>query len=94
MENKPPEKQDRIFAFIAIGFIVAGAIALGVSFTKLGNYALIACMVLEVVAITFTNLQKKKQDFKWLLYVQIASYALFAAALLLFALGTFRVPEE
>ena len=88
MENKPPKKfEGCIYLIIAIVFAVLGAVALGLSFTKLGVYALIACMLLEVVAITLLNLQKKEQDFKWLLYLKIATYLLFAAAIILFALG-------
>ena len=88
-ERKPPVKHEsKIYAFIAIGLAAAGAVTLGLSFTKLGVYSLIASMLFEIVAITFINLQKKKNDFKWLVYVKAVSYALFIASVFLFAGGT------
>ena len=76
------------YAYIAIGLIIVGAIALGVSFTVLGVYALIASMLFEIAAMTFVNLQKRRQDLKWLIYLKIAAYVLFGAALLIFVGGT------
>ena len=88
MENRPPEEGDsKLYLFIAIGFMVAGAVALGVSFTVLGRYALIACMVLVTVAMTFINLQRRKKDFKWLLYFRIGAYILFVVPVVLFITG-------
>lgn len=78
----------KTYAYIAIGLAAAGAVALGVSFTVLGIYALIASMLFEIAAMTFVNLQKKKNDFKWLNFIKIAAYVLFAAALLIFVGGT------
>ncbi len=76
----------KTFAFVAIGLIIAGAVALGLSFTVLGVYSLFVSMMLEVVAVSFANYQKKLNDFKWLLYIKIVAYAIFAAAILLFFL--------
>ena len=95
-ENAPvntPKKRnvdlkEMLYALIAIGLIVLGGVALGVSFTPLGIYALIASMLFEIAAMTFVNLQKRKKDFKWLLYVRIAAYVVFAAALIVFVGGT------
>lgn len=88
-QNKEPEQyQGKLFAWIAIGLCAAGAVALGLAFTVLGIYALIASMLFEIAAMTFINLQKKKNDLKWLIYVKIAAYALFIAALLVFIGGS------
>ena len=86
-ENKNGNGQ-YVYAYIAIGLIIVGAIALGVSFTVLGVYALIASMLFEIAAMTFVNLQKRRQDLKWLIYLKIAAYVLIGAALLIFVGGT------
>ena len=86
-ENKN-NQNNYTYAFIAIGLAVAGAVALGLSFTALGIYALIACMLFEIASMTFINIQKKKNNFKWLLYVKIVAYALFIASVLVFVGGT------
>ncbi len=86
-ENKNGNGQ-YVYAYIAIGLIIVGAIALGVSFTVLGVYALIASMLFEIAAMTFVNLQKRRQDLKWLIYLKIAAYILCGAALLIFVGGT------
>lgn len=78
----------KIYAYIAIAMIILGAVALGVSFTKLGVYALISSMIFEITAITFVNLQKKQNALKWLIYLTVTAYVIFAAALLIFAGGT------
>ena len=88
MENRPPENNgNKIFLILATVFAGLGAVALGLSFTVLGKYSLIACMALEVVAITLLNLQRQRENFKWLLYIKIGVYLLFAASIVLFALG-------
>lgn len=91
MDNK---NDDKIYAFIAIGLAAAGTVALGISFTALGIYSLIAAMLLEITSITFVNLQKKKNDLKWLIYVKVFAYALFVAALFLFAGGTIWATQK
>ena len=89
MENRPPENNgDRLFIIIAIALAALGAVALGLAFTKLGGYALIVCLVFEVIAMTAVNIQQKKQKFKWLLYFKIATYLLFAVAIVLLLTGT------
>ena len=45
-------------------------------------------MLLEIAAMTFINVQKKKNDFKWLSYIKIASYVIFFAAVAVFVGGT------
>ena len=89
LQNNSPENDGgKLFAYIAIGLIVAGGIALGLSFTVLGIYALIASIILEFAAMTFINVQKKKNDFKWLKYIKLAAYAVFIAAIIVFVGGT------
>ena len=86
--NGPENYNGKLFAYIAIGLLVAGATFFAVSFFAIGIYALIASMLLEIGAMTFINVQKKKNDLKWLSYLKIASYVLFAASVLVFAMGT------
>ena len=86
--NGPGNNGGNIYAYVAIGLIVGGAVALGLSFTKLGIYSLIASLLLEMGAMSFINVQKKKNNLKWLFYIRIAAYILFAAAIVLFAIGT------
>ena len=94
-QNNEPEKYKKMTCvFVAIGLIIAGAVALGLAFTVLGIYALIASMLFEIAAMTFINLQKKKNDLKWLIYVKIAAYVLFAAAILLFVGGSIWSAQE
>lgn len=85
--NEPKKYEGKTYAYIAIGLIAAGAVAFGVSFTVLGIYALIASLILEIAAITFVNLQKKRNDLKWLIYIKIAAYVVFIAAVIVFVGG-------
>ena len=95
MENRPPESgNDKLYAYIAIGLAAAGAVALGLSFTVLGMYALIASALFEIASITFINLQKKRQDFKWLVFIKTAAYVLLIAALVVFIGGTIWSSQE
>ncbi len=94
LKNTEEKYTKKTYAFVAIGLAAAGAVALGVSFTVLGIYALIASMLFEISAITFVNLQAKKNDLKWLIYVKIVSYVLFFAALLIFVGGTIWSAEK
>ena len=91
---EPQKYEGKTYAFIAIGLEVAGAVALGLSFTVLGIYALIASMLFEIAAMTFINVQKKQNDLKWLLYVKIVAYVLFAASILIFLGGTIWASEK
>ena len=58
-KNKPDangEKYEKkTYAYIAIALAAVGAVALGVSFTVLGIYALISSMLFEIAAMTFVN---------------------------------------
>ena len=75
-QNQTPEPPytGRLFAYIAIGLIVAGAVSLGLIFTVLGIYALIASILFEIAALAFVNIQKRKNDFKELKIIKIIAY--------------------
>ena len=83
--NGPENNGDKLFVFIAIALIAAGAVALGLYFTVLGIYALVTSALLEFAAMVCLNVQKKFGNFKWLIFVKIAAYAMFAAAVVVFA---------
>lgn len=73
--------------YIGIAAGALGAVAFGLSFTILGVYALISSILFELIALSFFNTQKKKNDFKALLYVKIVAYALLIAFVAFFAGG-------
>ena len=85
-DNNNNDYDKKTFAFIAIGLIIAGAVALGLSFTVLGVYSLVVSMMLEIVAVSFANYQKKLNNFKWLIYIQIVAYVIFGVGIVLFFL--------
>ena len=82
--NDNNDYNKKTFAFVAIGLIIAGAVALGLSFTALGPYLLLVSMMLEIVAVSFANYQKKLKNFKWLIYIQIVAYVIFGVGIVLF----------
>ena len=87
MDNNNNNNNDydkKTFAFVAIGLIIAGAVALGLSFTVLGVYSLVVSMMLEIVAVSFANYQKKLNNFKWLIYIQVVAYVVFGVGIVLF----------
>ena len=79
--------EGRIYAFIAIGLTAFGILFFGLSFTVMGIYSLIASIILYIASLTFLNVQKKKNNLKWIIYVQIVTYVAFAVAFLFFAGG-------
>ena len=83
--NEPQNSGDKLFVFVAIGLIISGAVAFGLYFTVLGIYALVTSALLEFAAMVCLNVQKKFGNFKWLIFVKIAAYAMFAAAVVVFA---------
>ena len=78
--NDPENGGGKLLVFIAIGLIALGAVALGLYFTVLGIYALVTSLVLEFAAMICTNIQKRRNDLKWLKFVNLAAYAVFFAA--------------
>lgn len=75
-DKTPPEQPyaGKLFAYISIGLIIAGAAALGLIFTVLGIYALIASILFEIAALAFVNIQKRKNDFKELKIIKTVAY--------------------
>lgn len=90
-KNSEPEPQipytGKAFLFVAIGLEVFGAVSLGLIFTVLGIYALIASVIFGLAALAFCNTQKKKNPVPALKYVIILGYVLTAAAALIFIGG-------
>ncbi|MDE6104551.1 MAG: hypothetical protein K2G38_02530 [Clostridia bacterium] len=76
-----PEYHGKTYAYIAIGLIVAAAVFLGLIFTKLGIYSLIASALFSIAALAFENTQRKKNNLTWLKFVKIAAYIVFALTL-------------
>ncbi|MDE6001091.1 MAG: hypothetical protein K2G96_02060 [Clostridia bacterium] len=77
----------KAYAYIAVALLIAGAVALGLIFTKLGIYALIAAVLFQLGALSFANVQKKKNNFKYLKIIMICSYVLLGVSVLLFIGG-------
>lgn len=65
----------KTYAYVSIGLIAASAAAFGLTFTAMGIYSLIAAVLLALASLSFAGIQKKKNNFKWLLIVKIAAYA-------------------
>ena len=78
---------DKIYAYIAIVLTVLGAVSCGRSCTVLGIYALIAAVLFSLGALTFTNIQKKKNNFIQLKYITAAAYAVLAVTAVFFGGG-------
>ncbi len=83
----------KMYAYIAVALTAAGALFLGLSFTVMGIYSLITSLILTLAALTFENVQKRKNDFKQLKIIKIITYAVFAAAIIIFVGGVFYSME-
>lgn len=79
----------KTYAYIGLGLMAGAALFFGLSFTIMGIYSLLSSILLNLASITFINLQKKKYDFKWLVYIKVAAYILFVVIFLFFAGGIF-----
>ena len=84
---EPSSYTGKTYAYIALGLLVAGAVALGLIFTKLGVYALIAAVLFELGSLSFANVQKKKNNFKYLKILIICAYVLLGISIALFIGG-------
>lgn len=78
---------NKTYAYIALGLMAAGAAALALIFTPLGIYALIAAVLFDIAALTFLNIQKKKNAFRELKFIIIAAYVLLGVTVAVFAGG-------
>lgn len=84
----PPENYTgKTYAYIAVALTVLGAAAFGLSFTVMGIYSLIASVLFSLGALTFANIQKKRNNFKELIFVFIAAYAVLAVTVAFFIGG-------
>lgn len=77
----------KAYAYTAIGLLVAGVVFLGLMFSPLGIYALIAAVLLNLAALSFINLQKKKNNFEKLKIIRIIAYVLLGVSLAVFIGG-------
>lgn len=84
----PPENYTgKTYAYIAVALTVLGAAAFGLSFTVMGIYSLIASVLFSLGALTFANIQKKRNNFKELIFVFVAAYAVLAVTVAFFIGG-------
>lgn len=86
-EEQRPADGKKIYFYVAIALCVLGAVAYGLSFTFMGIYALISSILLGIGCLSFCTAQKKKNNFKQILYVKICAYAVLGIALLTFLGG-------
>lgn len=79
----------KAFAYVAIGLMSAAVITfiLALVFPSAGIYLLIASVLLALGALTFANIQKKKNPFKNLKIITICGYVSLALPVLLFIGG-------
>lgn len=77
----------KAFLLVAIGLEVFGAVSLGLIFTVLGIYALIASVIFALAALAFCNIQKKKNSVPALKFVTVLGYVLTAVAIVIFIGG-------
>lgn len=86
------ENSTRSYFFIALGALIAAAVAFGCSFIPgAGVFLLIASVLLELTSLSFLSTQKKKNNFKAVFYLTIAAYVLLALSAALFAGGLIYV---
>lgn len=88
-EEQTPQEKNYLFFYIAIGCFAVGALLLGLAFAikNAGTYMLFASMISELAAVTFLNAQKKKYNFKWIMVLRVASYAVMVAAIAIVLIG-------
>lgn len=88
-ENNAPVTQytGKTYAYISIALSAAALASFALMFTKLGIYALIASVLLSLAALSFANVQKKKNNFRNLLFVIICAYVTLGLSVAVFAGG-------
>lgn len=69
--------------WIAVGCCAVGAVLLGLTFTVLGVYALLASLICELAAVSFLNGQKKHGYFTLCKVVRVVSYAIMIAGVVI-----------
>ena len=91
-ENTPETAESkaysgRIYFYIGIAAGALGVLSLGLIFTILSIYALIASVIFCLASLAFFNIQKKKNNFKQVRYFTIVAYVILGIALLIFGGG-------
>ncbi|MDE6868950.1 MAG: hypothetical protein K2J83_07420 [Clostridia bacterium] len=79
----------KAYAYVAIGLAAAAFVTfiLSLVFAAAGIYLLIASVLLALGALSFANIQKKKNSFKNLKIIIICSYVTLALPVALFIGG-------
>ena len=92
LDEESQKNSTRIYFYIAVGSLVAAAAAFGCAFIPgVGVYMLIVSILLELAALSFLSTQKKKNNFRGVLYLTVAAYVLAALSVALFAGGLIYV---
>lgn len=83
--NGAPEggKNTRVYFYTGLAALILSAAAMGLTFTALGVYSLIAAILLALASLSFFEAQRKKNAFaalkavKIIAYIALAVYAAF-----------------
>lgn len=91
-ENQPENAESKAYSgktyfYIGIAAGALGIVFLGLIFTVLSIYSLIASIILCLAALAFFNIQKKKNNFKQVKYFTIAAYVVLSIAIAIFIGG-------
>lgn len=81
------EEQPKIYFYIAIAALILAATAFGLAFSPLGVYSLIASIILELCSLSFLATQKKRYNFRAVLYLTIAAYTMLVLSAAFFIGG-------
>lgn len=81
------DENPRVYFYIAAGALALAATAFGLAFSPLGVYALIASIILDIAGLSFLTTQRKKNNFRGVLYLTIVAYALLAVTVTIFIIG-------
>lgn len=88
--SNAPESDAKTYFWVGAGAAVAGVIVFVLTLCLpkiLGVYGLIAAVLCALVSLSFLGTQKKKNNFKAVLYVTIAAYVLLAVYVAFFIGG-------
>lgn len=84
-ENENPT---RVYFYVALGALIAAAAALGCAFIPdIGVYMLIVSVLLELSALSFLSVQKKRNNFKAVRILTVVAYVLCALSAAIFIGG-------
>lgn len=85
--EQPVEYHGKTYAYIAVGLICLSCVAIGLIFTVLGIYSLIASVLFCLASLSFINIQKRKNNFTGLKIITVCAYTALGIALLIFIGG-------